>query len=121
MASFPYQHHPVRLEALEAGQDRFMLEYPCRQGHRAPRYVANGQCVQCRGGSIAPRRPKQVKPVFIRSEHIRLRRELAAKQTREKFGLTPPRRRRIRGLNHVMDSVDARKRSEYLNSLLKRQ
>jgi hypothetical protein len=37
----------IRADAIEEGLDRYFTDKPCRHGHVAERYTANGQCVEC--------------------------------------------------------------------------
>jgi hypothetical protein len=116
MTPFPYQNHPLRLAALDAGEDRFLMQYPCKNGHVAPRYVSNGQCIQCRGGALSPRKPKKSAQDIVQSHR---RNELQAQERREALGGTRDRHHALRGLGTAMGSDDARRRSEYIDKKIR--
>lgn len=50
-----------RQEAAECGLFRFWTGRPCKFGHLAERYVANGQCVQCNAEKTVNRDQKRRK------------------------------------------------------------
>lgn len=62
-----------RLDAANAGMNRFNTGKPCRRGHIADRFVANGGCTEC----INPiRRAAAVSqmfwaPVLLLDDHLR--------------------------------------------------
>ena len=98
-----------RREALRRGLTRYFTGKPCKRGHIAER--VGGHCVQCE--AIHSKRRKR-KP--LNGEQRRRASELAAQRRREVLGTEAPRRRLFElGLTIVMDSKEARERSEYLN------
>ena len=131
--SIPFQNHPLRLAALEAGQDRFLLEYPCKRGHVGLRYVSNGCCVRCNTAqhpplktgrksktNSAPKIPNEREIVVSQKKCTtdRRRNEEAAQRIREELG-EPSRRRAVLGLGTHLASDEARERSAYLDSMIK--
>ena len=128
MGALAFEHHPARIAAIVAGERRFDIGAPCVNGHHSPRSVANGHCIECDRLFDAARRKAVRKPKpktgFQNSERNRRRNELAAQERRKilddrAYQKTRAVRRALLGFGQVMQSAEARARSDYLNQKLR--
>jgi hypothetical protein len=119
-----YLNHPKRLEAIASGLNRFDPEKPCNFGHTSLRYVNTGLCVACNDERNATRRTnpnhRERGPAkkIIPAKVLKARRVEEIEKRRKSMAKLP--RKAAFGLYGYSESLQAKRNSKFLDSLLKR-